>query len=122
LGIGLLALTTGVLDSWFAEVLAKRKEERMQTICPHCGRRIDEGSGGKIVQAAGILLEICRFSRISGRSSWQRSSGSVWPVATSGDFIAHVLRADEGYRVILICPECGARYDVDRIFLHEDIV
>jgi RNase P subunit RPR2 len=22
------------------------------------------------------------------------------------------VRAEEGYRIILICPECGARYDV----------
>ncbi|VVB72106.1 Voltage-gated potassium channel [uncultured archaeon] len=46
LGIGLFALPTGVLASGFAEVLAKRKEEREEqmrhVVCPHCGRRIDE--------------------------------------------------------------------------------
>ena len=44
LGIGLFALPTGVLASGFAEVLAKRKEERkMQKFrCPHCGRYIGD--------------------------------------------------------------------------------
>jgi uncharacterized protein with PIN domain len=27
-------------------------------------------------------------------------------------FHSSFLRADQGYRIILICPECGARYDV----------
>ena len=27
-------------------------------------------------------------------------------------FHSSFLRAEEGYRIILICPECGARYDV----------
>jgi uncharacterized Zn finger protein len=27
-------------------------------------------------------------------------------------FHSSFLRSDEGYRIILICPECGARYDV----------
>lgn len=60
LGIGLFALPTGVLASGFAEVLAKRKEEKkMQKFrCPHCGRYIgdlacsagpgDKGPQGKI--------------------------------------------------------------------------
>ena len=50
LGIGLFALPTGVLASGFAEVLAKRKEDRkMQKFrCPHCGRYI-----GKLAGSAG---------------------------------------------------------------------
>jgi len=54
LGIGLFALPTGVLASGFAEVLAKRKEDRkMQKFrCPHCGRYIGDlacsaGPGGQ---------------------------------------------------------------------------
>ena len=27
-------------------------------------------------------------------------------------FHSSFLRSEEGYRIILICPECGARYDV----------
>ena len=27
-------------------------------------------------------------------------------------FHSSFLRSDKGYRIILICPECGARYDV----------
>lgn len=27
-------------------------------------------------------------------------------------FHSSFLRSDDGYRIILICPECGARYDV----------
>jgi uncharacterized Zn finger protein len=27
-------------------------------------------------------------------------------------FHSSFLRSGEGYRIILICPECGARYDV----------
>jgi voltage-gated potassium channel len=44
LGIGLFALPTGVLAAGFAEVLQRRKEEKKRelTICPHCGRYIDE--------------------------------------------------------------------------------
>lgn len=44
LGIGLFALPTGVLASGFAEVLARRKEEkRVQGMrCPHCGEYIDD--------------------------------------------------------------------------------
>ncbi len=42
LGIGLFALPTGVLASGFAEVLQRKKEEKRITICPHCGRNIDE--------------------------------------------------------------------------------
>lgn len=44
LGIGLFALPTGVLASGFAEVLAKRKEDRkMQKFrCPHCRRYIGD--------------------------------------------------------------------------------
>ena len=44
LGIGFFALPTGVLASGFAEVLARRKEEKsMREIrCPHCGEYIDE--------------------------------------------------------------------------------
>ncbi|MGB5101433.1 MAG: ion transporter [Methanothrix sp.] len=44
LGIGLFALPTGVLASGFAEVLARRKEEKMmhKYRCPHCGRYIGD--------------------------------------------------------------------------------
>ena len=44
LGIGLFALPTGILASGFAEVLAKRKEERQKgrEMCPHCGRYIGD--------------------------------------------------------------------------------
>ena len=27
-------------------------------------------------------------------------------------FHSSFLRSEEGYRIILICPECGARYDM----------
>ena len=44
LGIGLFALPTGILASGFAEVLAKRKEEKQKkiSVCPHCGRYIGD--------------------------------------------------------------------------------
>ena len=44
LGIGLFALPTGILASGFAEVLAKRKEEKQKerVACPHCGRFIGD--------------------------------------------------------------------------------
>jgi len=44
LGIGLFALPTGVLASGFAEVLARRKEEKrtQEMRCPHCGRYIGD--------------------------------------------------------------------------------
>jgi voltage-gated potassium channel len=43
LGIGLFALPAGILASGLAEVLAKRKEQKMVgMVCPHCGRCIDE--------------------------------------------------------------------------------
>jgi voltage-gated potassium channel len=44
LGIGLFALPTGILASGFAEVLAKRKEEKQKErqMCPHCGRYIGD--------------------------------------------------------------------------------
>lgn len=46
LGIGLFALPTGILASGFSEVLQKRKEERKKpTICPHCGRNIEDDAG-----------------------------------------------------------------------------
>jgi voltage-gated potassium channel len=47
LGIGLFALPTGVLASGFAEVLAKRKEDRKmhKYRCPHCGRYIGDMAG-----------------------------------------------------------------------------
>jgi len=56
LGIGLFALPTGILASGFAEVLAKRKEEKQKerVACPHCGRFIgDPGFSEK----AGALEE-----------------------------------------------------------------
>jgi uncharacterized Zn finger protein len=28
-------------------------------------------------------------------------------------FHSSFLRSEEGYRIVLICPNCGARYDVD---------
>ncbi|HSD56663.1 MAG TPA: ion transporter, partial [Methanotrichaceae archaeon] len=44
LGIGLFALPTGVLAAGFAEVLQRRKEKKRElTVCPHCGKRIDDG-------------------------------------------------------------------------------
>ena len=47
LGIGLFALPTGVLASGFAEVLARRKEDKKnaEMICPHCGRLIGDVAG-----------------------------------------------------------------------------
>jgi len=46
LGIGLFALPTGVLAAGFAEGLQRRKEEKKKlTVCPHCGRNIEEDAG-----------------------------------------------------------------------------
>ena len=38
LGIGLVALPTGILSSGFVEEIQKRKEKNM--VCPHCGKDI----------------------------------------------------------------------------------
>ncbi|MDM7912762.1 MAG: ion transporter [Methanotrichaceae archaeon] len=62
LGIGLFALPTGVLAAGFAEVLQRRKEEKKKlTVCPHCGKRIDEGpeeSQGFYAEDSKTLEEI----------------------------------------------------------------
>ena len=54
LGIGLFALPTGILASGFAEVLAKRKEEKQKerVACPHCGRYV--GDPGFSEKAAAL--------------------------------------------------------------------
>lgn len=48
LGIGLVALPTGIISSGFIEEISKRKENRTNTsldekphLCPHCGKPID---------------------------------------------------------------------------------
>jgi voltage-gated potassium channel len=43
LGIGLFALPTAILGSGFYEEVQRRKRERKKpSICPHCGKEIDE--------------------------------------------------------------------------------
>lgn len=37
-GIGLVALPTGIISSGFVEYISTKKE----TICPHCGKKIEE--------------------------------------------------------------------------------
>ncbi|HEX5706686.1 MAG TPA: ion transporter [Pyrinomonadaceae bacterium] len=42
LGVGIFALPTGILASGFAEELRKDRERATVTLCPHCGRDINE--------------------------------------------------------------------------------
>ncbi|HYN85768.1 MAG TPA: ion transporter [Pyrinomonadaceae bacterium] len=42
LGVGLFALPTGILASGFAEELQKNRKRAARTLCPHCGREINE--------------------------------------------------------------------------------
>lgn len=41
LGIGLVALPTGIISSGFIEELGNNKKKDKNIICPHCGRKID---------------------------------------------------------------------------------
>lgn len=41
IGIGLIALPTGIISAGFIEVLNKRKTDRQPIICPHCGKEIN---------------------------------------------------------------------------------
>ncbi len=40
LGIGLIALPTGIISAGFIERIAKNKSEMRKNICPHCGKEI----------------------------------------------------------------------------------
>jgi voltage-gated potassium channel len=51
LGVGIFALPTGILASGFAEELQRRRR-REPTICPHCGRDINERPGDAQAAAA----------------------------------------------------------------------
>lgn len=41
LGIGLVALPTGIISSGFIQALGDQKEKNTHTICPHCGKKIE---------------------------------------------------------------------------------
>jgi voltage-gated potassium channel len=40
LGIGLIALPTGIISAGFTEKIGKDKSEKKKNICPHCGKEI----------------------------------------------------------------------------------
>ena len=42
LGIGLVALPTGIISSGFIFAITKREKEEKKTVCPHCGKFIEE--------------------------------------------------------------------------------
>ena len=40
LGIGLIALPTGIISAGFIERINQKKSEKKKNICPHCGKEI----------------------------------------------------------------------------------
>ena len=42
LGIGLVALPTGIISSGFIVAITKKEKEDTKTVCPHCGKSIEE--------------------------------------------------------------------------------
>jgi voltage-gated potassium channel len=41
LGIGLIALPTGIISAGFIEKINKSKDEKKSYFCPHCGKKVD---------------------------------------------------------------------------------
>jgi voltage-gated potassium channel len=40
LGIGLIALPTGIISAGFIEKINRPKNEKSKNVCPHCGKEI----------------------------------------------------------------------------------
>jgi len=74
----------------------------------------------------GLAMASSRKNRIDGRDNAARMKASrdIVKVELAEEFRicplcgyelgfhSSFLQAEDGYRIILICPECGARYDV----------
>ena len=41
LGIGLVALPTGIISSGFIEIITKKDNSKSKIVCPHCGESIE---------------------------------------------------------------------------------